>query len=206
MAAGAVAPAAVAHSSGGEIVQVGHDESIVLSVNAETPAAMVGVDIVVPPGFTLDQQQAVDVKGGGVGGVFITWQGQFAAGGIHAGGPGIADGGVVLVTFSGTAQRVGTLSFVTVTHAADGTVVRWDGSATSPHPAALVYVVSSLTPGSAVVPGLAAPSTGSGPPWWALAIAGVGALALVAGVLTRRRSSSGKIPRKVSIPDAGDRR
>ena len=202
----AAAPAALAHSSGGEIVQVGRDESIVLSVNAETPPDMVGVDIVVPPGFTLDQKQAVDVKGGGVGGVFITWQGQFVDGGIHASGPGIADGGVVLVTFSGTAQRVGTLSFVTVTHAADGTVVRWDGSQTSSHPAALVYVVTSLTPGSALAPGLATPPASSGPPLWALAIAGVGAVALVGGLLSRRRSSSGKLSGEVSIRGTRDRR
>jgi hypothetical protein len=136
----------------------------------------------------------VDVKGGGVGGVFITWQGNFGAGGIHAGGPGIADGGVVLLTFSGTASRVGTLSFITVTHAADGTVVRWDGSPTSGHPAALVYVVSSLTSPTVFVPAPAAPPA-SAPPWWALAVAGVGGVALMGGaVVRRRRPRSGKIP------------
>ena len=85
----------------------------------------------------------------------------------------------MLVTFSGTAARIGTLSFVTVTHAADGTTVRWDGSSSSAHPAALVYVVKSLAnpqAGSASLSGGASTGGASGAhaPWWAVAAAGVG--------------------------------
>jgi hypothetical protein len=139
-----------------------------------------------------------------VGGVFITWQAQFSASGrdLHAGGPGVADGGVVLVNFSGTASHVGTLSFVTVTHAADGTTVRWDGSSSSSHPAALVYVVQSLAnPQAAPVTGSAGP-TGSHPPWWAIALAAGGGIALVAAVFAGRKKS----PQRMSISRSRHRR
>jgi hypothetical protein len=161
-------------------------------VNAETPADMVGVDVVVPPGFTLDRQAPLDVKGGGEGGVFITWPAQITDTGIHTAGAGIADGGIVLLTFSGTASKLGTLSFVTITHAADGTTVRWDGPANSRHPAALVYVVSSFTnPAALANPGPSGPISSSGPPWWALGVAGVGGLALVGCLVTSRRRRPG---------------
>lgn len=214
--------AAPAHASGGELVQVGQDESIVLSVNAETVADMVSVDILVPPGYLVNPNRPPDAKGGGVGGVFITWSAHVSGSGsgarIEAAGPGVANGGILLVTFWGTASRVGTLSFVTVTHAADGTTVRWDGSQTSPHPAALVFVVASLS-SPQTTPGAASGETPTTlPPWWAIALAGAGGLALVGGVVTGRRrggsrrpgspprQSSGRLPGKVSNRRSGARR
>ena len=81
-----VAAAAPRHASGGELVAVGQDESIVLSVNAETAADLVGVEILIPDGFTPDPSRPPDAKGGGVGGVFLPWQAQFL--GIGATAPG----------------------------------------------------------------------------------------------------------------------
>ncbi len=179
------------HSSGGELIQVGRNDSIVLSVNAETSSDMVGVDIDLPAGFTPDRQMTPDARGGGVGGVFITWQAQYAGQRIVAGGSGVANGGVVLMTFSGAGSHVGTLSFVTVTHAEDGTTVRWDGPADSKHPAALVYVVRSVPN----VPGAASLSSKgfslTKPPPWALGVAvGIGLVLVVGFVRSRRRRRS----------------
>ncbi len=59
-----VAAAAPRHASGGELVAVGQDESIVLSVNAETAADLVGVEILIPDGFTPDRAARLTPRAG----------------------------------------------------------------------------------------------------------------------------------------------
>jgi len=187
-----------AHATGNELVQVGSDSPVVLAVNAETTADMVQVDILLPVGFTPDLAQAPTAKGGGIGGLFVTWDTHYSGRDITASGAGVADGGILVVTFMGRARQVGTLPFVTVTHAADGTTVRWDGAPLSAHPAAFVHVLRTLTSAQVNATTVAGPAA-SHPPEWAIGIAVVGGLVLVGCLLSgRRRGTPAKTFRKTS--------
>jgi hypothetical protein len=201
-APGALAAPAIsslqAHATGNELVQVGRDSSVVLAVNAETTADMVQVDILLPAGFTPDLAQPPTAKGGGIGGLFVTWDAHYSGREITASGDGVADGGILVVTFMGRADQVGTLLFVTVTHAADGTTVRWDGPALSEHPAAFVHVLRTLTSAQVNATIVSGPAA-SHPPQWAIGVAVLGGLVLVGCLLSgRRRGTSGNVSGKVS--------
>jgi hypothetical protein len=198
-AAGAtpLAPSLLAHATGNELVQVGSESPVVLAINAETTADMVQVDITIPAGFTPDRQSPLEAKGGGVGGLFVTWDARYSGQEITATGAGVAQGGILIVSFTGKASRVGTLQFMTVTHASDGTTVRGDGAALSAHPAAFVHVLRTLTSAQVNATTASGPPA-SHPPTWAIGVAGIGGLTLIGCFVSRRRHrSSGRIPRKV---------
>jgi hypothetical protein len=164
----------LAHASTGQLITAGRDEAISIVVNAETTAPMVGVDVTIPRGFTISS--LVPAIGGGGQRWAVSRDGDV----MRYRGQGIAEGGALYVELMGRAAAAGSLSFATVTRAADGTVVSWSGPASSDHPAAMVQVVSG--------PGSVGPSRGRSWPGSRAAAAGA-ALAVLAtlAVAWRRR-------------------
>ena len=147
-------PRAWAHAGAGQIIMTGRVEAVSIAVNAETDAPMTAVDVTIPGGFALSSAPAA-VPGSGGARWAVTRQGQV----LHYRGAGIDDGGMLYIELLGTARGAGTLPFATTTHAADGTTVRWDGPASSDHPAALVQVLGGPGAGASHAPSSKAPAT-----------------------------------------------
>jgi uncharacterized protein YcnI len=159
---------------------VGVPTTVALGVPSEQPSPLVGIDVSLPPDFTLLR---VDSLPG--------WQSDSGLGRLRFFNGNVAQGGYAQFTFSGVFSQKRVVSLPIVTRAADGTAVDWSGPPSSLHPAALLF--PGYPPGSAPVPGLAAAgSRGGGSLVVVSAVAAAAALGL--GLLVARRP--GRVSRR----------
>ena len=134
LAAGAllvyVAPASAHPGIGDPFVPVGVATTVALGVPSEEPAAMVEVDVTIPPDFTL---QRLDPVAG--------WQPASSPGLIRFSGGNVAQGGYAQFTFTGIFAAKRVVQLPLVTRHADGTLVSWNEAPGDGvrHPAVVLY-------------------------------------------------------------------
>jgi hypothetical protein len=174
-------------------VPAGQPANIVFDVPAEEPSPMVGVDLFLPPGFTLLR---LDQTPG--------WKSTSSPGALHFDGGPAPQGAFVQFTFSGIFAKKAVLLLPCTIRGQDGTERHWDGKATDHFPA--VYVFPGYPVGQAPIPGLSSPSSSSGRSlliWAGRVLVVAGALTMTGLALARRKSrKSGRArpPNAVSRP------
>lgn len=171
--------------TGTSVIPVNEPATILIQIPAEGASPMVGVDIEIPDGFTLDRP-----------GPPSGWTSEIAGGVVRYRGPEVAVGAFAVFNLGGTATRKGELTFALVIHARDGATSEWSGGADSARPPIVVY--AGVDP-----PGSGAGDSGN-PALWV----GVGLIAAgVAGaiVLVRQRSTRRRPPQRYARPLGGRR-
>jgi uncharacterized protein YcnI len=163
-------------------VPVGRPANLVFDVPAEEPSPMVGVDILLPPDFTLVRFDQTP-----------NWKGSSSQGTLHFIGGPVPQGRFVQFTFAGVFAKKEVLLVTCVIRGQDGSVRRWDGKLSDHFPAVALY--PGYTAGEAPIPGQSSP-----PRARRLLILGgqtlvvAGALTLAGVAVARRRSRRDPIP------------
>jgi hypothetical protein len=122
-------------------VPAGRMVTLILGVPSEEPSPMVGIDVALPEGFTL---QRLDQTPG--------WQAASSPGFLHFSGGNAPQGTYVQFSFAGTFAVKEEVALDVAIHTASGTVRDWNGGANDAYPAPVVFA------------GFAAPKTVAGAP------------------------------------------
>jgi uncharacterized protein YcnI len=162
-------------------VPLGKPANMVFDVPAEEPSPMVGVDLFLPPGFTLLRLDQTP-----------NWKSTSSPGVLHFDGGPAPQGSFVQFSFSGIFPKKAVLLLPVTIRGQDGSQRHWDGKLSDHFPATPVFVGYPV--GQAPIPGLPSPSGTIGHKirvWGSVALVLAGAAILAWLALARRRSVAG---------------
>ena len=152
---------------------------------------MIGVDVALPPDFTLVR---LDQTPG--------WQSTSAAGELHFNGGPAPQGTYVQFTFAGVFAKKEVLSLPVTTRASDGTSRHWQDKASGPFPGA--YLFPGYPVGKAPIPtGLSSGSGGTSAVTVAGRILVVAGAVILLGLAVVRKQRRGKTPAPAASRSAG---
>jgi hypothetical protein len=173
-------------------VPAGKPANMVFDVPAEEPSPMVGVDLFLPPGFTLLR---LDQTPG--------WKSTSSPGALHFDGGPAPQGDFVQFTFAGIFAKKAVLLLPVTIRGQDGSQRHWDGKLSDHFPA--VPVFAGYPVGQAPIPGLPSSSSGGRQllTWAGRVLVVAGAITMTGLALARRRSRKGGRPRTVKAVKPG---